>query len=98
MPDVCSRWLIDPLVTYRRLGEQVVAFHAGSGDTHLLSPVSGAILDVLSSAVDGSGGCSVADLLADEQLVSADASEAGVTDALVALAETEIVRVASEGE
>lgn len=83
-----SRWRLEPHIRTRRLGRKALAYHIGSGDTHLLSPLSGRILDILARATDD-GGCRLGDILADNR---EEASESEVTDALTMLAEAGIVR------
>lgn len=81
------RWRIQPHIRTRRLGHKALAYHTGSGDTHLLNAVSGDILDCLSGHADN-GGCSLAELARE---ASVGLSEDEVRDILIALADAGIV-------
>jgi len=83
-----ARWCIEPHIRTRRLGRKALAYHIGSGDTHLLSPLSGDILEVLSERTEARG-CCVSDILAGR---SWDTTEDQLVDALTMLAEAGIVR------
>jgi len=83
-----SRWRREPHVHCRRLGHSVVAYHAGSGDTHLLSPLSGAILEIMVEAPAGRG-YEVSEIGARRDL---EATEDELLEALTTLADAGIVR------
>lgn len=85
---VRSRWRREPHVHCRRLGHSVVAYHAGSGDTHLLNTLSGAILEILAEAPAASG-LDVCEIGARRDL---EATEDELFEALTTLADAGIVR------
>ncbi len=84
-------WQIDPLVSSRRLGDRLLTYHAGSGDTHLLTPFSEALLSAL--PVRGADAPrSLAEILAHDRVAAFAAGETDVTDALWMLQEAGIVQ------
>ncbi|MDZ7829146.1 MAG: HPr-rel-A system PqqD family peptide chaperone [Halofilum sp. (in: g-proteobacteria)] len=84
------RWQIDSLVTSRRLGDELLAYHAGSGDTHLLTPFSEALLDALPAAGTGPS-AGLEEVRAHPRVAAFAASEREVADALWQLQEAGIV-------
>jgi len=42
-----GRWITPAGVRWRQWEGEVVAYHPGSGDTHLLSPIAGAVLEAV---------------------------------------------------
>lgn len=89
------RWEIDPLVTCRRLDDQLLAYHSGSGDTHLLTPFSDAILTGL-AAQDCEAARSLEDLRADPCIVRFGVGDREIADALWMLEEAGIVRTVED--
>lgn len=89
------RWRIDPLVTSRGLGKGLLTYHAGSGDTHLLTPFSDAILAALPADGDGEPR-SLEEILAHHRVAAFAVSEREVTDALWMLEEADIVRAVAD--
>lgn len=90
------RWQLDSHVVSRSLGEQAVAFHSGSGDTHLLTPFSEALLEVLAECgTDAS--LSPAELLDDPRIAGLQLSGQDVEDALSMLEEAGLVHGVTHG-
>ncbi|MFW5970454.1 MAG: HPr-rel-A system PqqD family peptide chaperone [Halofilum sp. (in: g-proteobacteria)] len=87
------RWEIDPLVRCRRLDNQLLAYHCGSGDTHLLTPFSGAVLTALAVG-DGETAPSLEDVRADPGIARFGVGDGQIADALWMLEEAGIVRTA----
>ncbi len=87
------RWEIDPLVRCRRLDNQLLAWHSGSGDTHLLTPLSDAILTALAVG-EGATAPSLEDLRADPGIARFGVDDGEIADALWMLEEAGIVRAA----
>lgn len=87
------RWEIDPLVRCRRLDNQLLAYHCGSGDTHLLTPFSGAILTALSGGF-GEAARSLEELCATPDIARFGVGDGEIADALWMLEEAGIVRAA----
>jgi len=48
---VIHGWTVPPGVRWRAWEGEVVAFHPGSGDTHLLAPIAGALLEAVASGI-----------------------------------------------
>jgi len=87
---VSRRWQLDPLVTCRRLDDALLAYHAGSGDTHLLTPFSEALLEALPGA--DTGRCTtLEEVRAHARVAEFRASEREIVDALWLLEEAGIV-------
>lgn len=85
------RWEIDPLVLCRRLDDHLLAYHSGSGNTHLLTPLSDTILRAL-AVRDGEMARSLDDLRADPGIVRFGVGDREIADALWMLEEAGIVR------
>jgi len=92
---VSRRWQIDPLVTSRWLDDQLLAYHAGSGDTHLLTPFSRALLDALPVADTGRA-AGLEEVRAHPRVAAFEASEREVADALWLLEEAGIVHAVTD--
>ena len=45
-----GRWALSPEYELRGCGQDYLAFHAGSGDTHVLGESAAALIDVLAAA------------------------------------------------
>lgn len=88
------RWEIDPLVRCRRLDNQLLAYHSGSGDTHLLTRLSDTIMTAL--AAGGAAGLSLEDLEADCGIARFGVGDREISDALWMLEEAGIVRAAED--
>jgi len=48
-----STWGTPPGLRYHAWKGEVVAYHPGSSDTHLLSPIAGAVLEAVASGAQG---------------------------------------------
>jgi len=90
---VYRRWEIDPHVRCRRLDDQLLAYHSGSGDTHLLTPFSDAILTALAVGPGEEAARSLAEIRADPGVARFGAGDREIADALWMLEEAGIVRV-----
>lgn len=90
-----ARWQIEPLVSSRALGEQFLVYHAGSGDTHLLPPLSGEIVVVLAEPDNGQP-MSMSEIREHDPLASRPAGERELADALELLQEAGIVRAVTD--
>ena len=88
-------WQLDPLVTSRRLDDELLAYHAGSGDTHLLTPFSGALLESLAGSGNGRS-AELEEIRVHASVAAFAASEREVADALWLLEEAGIVRAMVE--
>ncbi len=79
---VPQRWIVDPRVVWCRVGGSVLAYHGGSGDTHLLTASAGELL----ARIDAD-----ADRFAPVVDAASAAEAAAMTETLDALAEAELV-------